>query len=86
MPVVSIWCRCTPTSKLGGKLLSLKQGGDRAEYGAQVLKQLAQRMTNEFGDGFSVTKLKLMRQFYVLYATRIGQTASGFSVPSRHAQ
>jgi hypothetical protein len=42
-----------------------------------VLKRLAERLTVEFGSGFSVTNLKLMRQFYVLNAERRGQTASG---------
>ena len=45
----------------------------------QVLKQLAERLTAEFGNGFSLTNLKFMRQFYVLYAPRIGQTTFGFS-------
>jgi hypothetical protein len=42
-----------------------------------VLKRLAERLTVEFGSGFSVTNLKLMRQFNVLNAERTGQTASG---------
>jgi hypothetical protein len=33
-------------------------------------------MTSEFGRGFSTTNLKLMRQFYLAYASRIGQTLS----------
>ena len=56
-----------------------QQGEQRAEYGKQVLKQLAERLTTEFGSGFSVTNLKLMRQFYGLYASRIGQTVSDLS-------
>jgi predicted nuclease of restriction endonuclease-like (RecB) superfamily len=56
-----------------------QQGAERAEYGQQLLKQLAERLTAEFGSGFSLSNLKLMRQFYVQYAQRIGQTASGFS-------
>ena len=56
-----------------------QQGAERAEYGQQLLKQLAERLTAEFGNGFSLSNLKLMRQFYMQYAQRIGQTASGFS-------
>ena len=52
-------------------------GGGRAEYGTQMLKSLAERLTAEFGSGFSVTNLKLMRRFYALHAQRICQTASG---------
>ena len=40
---------------------------------------MAERLTAEFGNGFSLSNLKLMRQFYMQYAQRIGQTASGFS-------
>jgi len=53
-----------------------QQGEHRAEYGKEVLKRLAERLTVEFGSGFSVTNLKLMRQFYLLNAQRISQTAS----------
>jgi hypothetical protein len=45
-----------------------QQGEDRAEYGKAVLKQLVERLSAEFGSGFSVNNLKLMRQFYVLYS------------------
>ena len=54
-----------------------QQGEGRAEYGKQMLKRLSERLTAEFGSGFSATNLKLMRQFYALHAQRIGQTASG---------
>lgn len=56
-----------------------QQGESRAEYGKQVLKHLAERLTAEFGGGFSVTNLKLMRLFYELHVQRIGQTVSGLS-------
>jgi hypothetical protein len=42
-----------------------------------VNKRLAERLTVELAAVFAVTNLKLMRQFYVLNAERIGQTASG---------
>jgi len=59
-----------------GCLLRKLEGESRAEYGKEVLKRLAERLTVEFGSGFSVTNLKLMRQFYLLNAHRISQTAS----------
>ncbi len=66
--------------EIGRHIVEFEQRGeDRAEYGKQVLKQLAERLGAEFGSGFSVTNLKLMRQFYVLYAPRIGQTVSDLS-------
>jgi len=66
--------------EIGRHIVEFEQQGDeRAEYGQQLLKQLAERLSAEFGNGFSHTNLKLMRQFYVLYVARIGQTASDFS-------
>lgn len=57
-----------------------QQGEQRAAYGKAVLKAVAGKLTQEFGSGFSETNLKLMRQCYLLYADRIGQTASDLSV------
>ncbi|CAN5152065.1 hypothetical protein BH10PSE16_BH10PSE16_28880 [soil metagenome] len=63
--------------EIGRHVVAHKQQCEsRAEYGKEVLKRLAERLTVEFGSGFSVTNLKFMRQFYVLNAQRIGQTAS----------
>jgi len=57
-----------------------QQGANRAEYGKEVLTELAARLTAEFGAGFSRTNLASMRQFYVAYpdrVSRIVQTPSG---------
>jgi hypothetical protein len=54
-----------------------QKGAERAEYGKQTLKELSKRLREEFGRGYSLTNLKLMRQFYLINKTRIGQTASG---------
>lgn len=53
-----------------------QQGAKRASYGAELLSVLSAELAQEFGTGFSVTNLKLMRQFYMEYSNRIGQTAS----------
>ncbi len=64
--------------EIGRHIVEFEQQGEgRAEYGTQMLKRLAERLTAEFGSGFSATNLKLMRQFYALHAQRIGQTVSG---------
>ncbi len=42
-----------------------QQGEQRAAYGKAILKSLAEKLSVEFGPGFSVTNLKLMRQFYI---------------------
>ncbi len=54
-----------------------QQGAERAKYGETMLLDLAVVLTDEFGRGFSLTNLKLMRQFYLAYWERIGQTVSG---------
>ena len=43
---------------------------DRAEYGAGLLKYLSEKLTTEFGKGFTVANLKNMRQFYRAYPNR----------------
>ena len=66
--------------EIGRHIVAHEQQGEvRAAYGKDVLKRLATRLTVEFGNGFSLTNLKLMRQFYLLNAGRMGQTASDLS-------
>jgi predicted nuclease of restriction endonuclease-like (RecB) superfamily len=52
------------------------RGRDRAAYGEEVIKELADRLTGEFGKGFSRTSLKLMRLFYLQNQGRIGQSVT----------
>jgi predicted nuclease of restriction endonuclease-like (RecB) superfamily len=57
-----------------------QQGEDRAQYGKELLNELAARLAGEFGNGFSVSNLRYMRQFYLAYPERIApirQTVSG---------
>jgi predicted nuclease of restriction endonuclease-like (RecB) superfamily len=51
-----------------------QNGQERAEYGKQVLKELSNRLTLEFGKGFSVENLDRMRYFYKTYASAISST------------
>lgn len=64
--------------EVGRIIVEEEQAGEgRAEYGKQVLAQVSERLTEEFGRGFSMTNLKQMRQFYRLYSSdSIGQTLS----------
>ena len=48
-----------------------QQGNVRAEYGKQVLKDLSRRLTERFGDGWSVETLKLCRRFYNVYSNSV---------------
>ncbi len=57
-----------------------QQGADRAKYGKELVRELATRLTGEFGSGFSISNLKYMRQFYLVYpdrVPRIGPTPGG---------
>jgi len=51
----------------------IQRGEERAEYGEQVLENLSVRLTDRYGKGFSVANLKNFRQFYQVYADRVGQ-------------
>lgn len=63
-----------------------QQGADRAEYGESTLKDLAATLTGEFGKGYSLTNLKMMRKFYLTYRSKIGQTTSGFLPQNQKGQ
>ncbi len=54
--------------KLGERIVVEEQSGkERAEYGAQTLKNLSKIIKNEFGSGFSYRQLAFCRQFYIAY-------------------
>jgi predicted nuclease of restriction endonuclease-like (RecB) superfamily len=52
-----------------------QQGKKRAGYGEQVIQGLAERLTTQFGAGYSVRSLRRIRQFYLTYP-------SGSAVPA----
>ena len=58
-----------------------QQGQARAGYGKVLLATLAQRLSAEFGNGFSRSNLAYMRSFYLAYQDRAPkvQTLSGQS-------
>ena len=54
-----------------------QQGQYRAQYGKQVLKVLSERLTDRFGDGWSVETLDKCRKFYRVYSSsQISSTPS----------
>ena len=54
-----------------GKQIYEAQGeNERAEYGKGLLKFLSEKLTEEFGKGFTATNLKYMRQFYIAFTNR----------------
>ena len=63
--------------EIGRRIIQEEQRDkDRAAYGQEVIQALADRLTGEFGKGFSQTNLKFMRLFYVQNQHRIGQSAT----------
>jgi predicted nuclease of restriction endonuclease-like (RecB) superfamily len=69
--------------EIGRRIVQEEQKGNRrADYGKEVIIALADRLTREFGDGFSKSNLEYMRRFYLAYEDRgllIAQTTSGQS-------
>ena len=51
-------------------VLELQSGGERAEYGKQVIENLSEHLTNRYGKGFSAPALWNFRQFYQTYPFR----------------
>ena len=43
---------------------------DRAEYGKNLLQYISDRLTVEFGKGYTVRNLRNMRQFYLMFPIR----------------
>lgn len=53
---------------VGRLIVEHEQGGSkRAAYGETVLDDVSQRLTAEFGRGFTATNLRYMRQFYLAF-------------------
>jgi len=60
--------------EIGRIIVSHEQkGNNRAPYGKETLKLLSKELTTEFGKGFSVDNLQLMRSFFIVYNDRILQ-------------
>ena len=52
---------------IGKRIYEACGESERAEYGKQLLQFLADKLTAEFGKGFSVRNLQMMRQFYLIF-------------------
>ena len=68
--------------EIGRRIVQEEQRGkDRAAYGKEVIKALADRLTGEFGKGFSTSNLAYMRTFFLVYEDRspIFQSVTGKS-------
>lgn len=52
---------------IGKIIMEIQQGDERASYGDAVLEKLSEKLTNEFGRGFSERNLERMRKFYICF-------------------
>lgn len=52
---------------IGKIIMEIQQGNERASYGDSVLNKLSQKLTAEFGKGFSKRNLERMRKFYICF-------------------
>ena len=60
---------------IGKRIVEEEQNGNKkAEYGKKLMKTLSEKLTKEFGRGFSQRNLEQMRTFYLRYS--ISQTVS----------
>ena len=58
--------------EIGRRIVEHEQKGEkRAGYGAELLKELSARLSEEFGRGFSPVNLSHMRRFYVTWQERV---------------
>jgi len=54
-----------------GRLLVEAQGGEeRAKYGNKLIKEYSEKLTKELGKGYTVSNLRKMRQFYLMFRKR----------------
>lgn len=54
--------------EIGRLIVEWEQGGeDRAKYGKETIANLSEKLSTEFGKGFSVDNLENMRKFYLTY-------------------
>ncbi|MDO5445847.1 MAG: PDDEXK nuclease domain-containing protein [Eubacteriales bacterium] len=62
--------------EIGRMIVEEEQNGtSRAAYGKQLIKELSEYLTDQYGKGYSVGNLKNIRQFYKVYAEdQIGET------------
>jgi len=64
--------------EIGKRIVTVEQDNEfRAQYGGRLLERLSKDLTEQHGDGFSLTNLKYIRKFYLKYPK--GQPVDLFS-------
>ena len=62
------FCRVQMYWNLGRRIFEEEQHGKkRADYGAYIVKSLAEKLETEYGSGFSKRQLEFCRQFFITY-------------------
>ena len=56
--------------EIGKSIVEKQEGNCKAEYGKQIIKELAKLLTNDYGKGFDESNLRRMRQFYLFFQKR----------------
>ncbi len=57
--------------EIGRIIVEDEQAGERrAAYGKEILRDLSDRLTKEFGKGFDITNLRNIRRFYIAFPIR----------------
>jgi len=68
---------------IGKAIVEEEQNGwNRAKYGAQLIKIIADRLSKDFGKGFGVSTIKYIKQFYLTYSSEPGKE---FNKPIGHS-
>ena len=68
---------------IGREIVEEEQRGEkRAGYGEELIESLGKALTREYGRGFSATNLRLMRHFYLIYPSLLGQPSIQQSLPA----
>jgi len=53
--------------RIGEKIVDEQGGVERAKYGDELIASVSEKLTAEFGKGFTARNLRAMRQFYVQF-------------------
>ena len=56
--------------RIGEKIVEEQGGVERAKYGDGLIANLSEKLTAEFGNGYTVRNLRAMRQFYIQFPIR----------------
>jgi len=57
-----------------------QKGKHRADYGGKLIAELSEKLTRDYGSGYSIQNLKYIRQFYLTYSRLVGNTEIGHAL------